>query len=88
MGTAALRSRFFFFFFSMMQDGEPIKWNEIVTPTYELAEKCLRTNYYGSKRMCEVLIPLLQLSDLPRIVNVSSNMGKLKVKSFFTAFIR
>ncbi|KDO86071.1 hypothetical protein CISIN_1g035504mg, partial [Citrus sinensis] len=61
-----------------VKDGEPIKWNEIVTPTYELAEKCLRTNYYGSKRMCEVLIPLLQLSDLPRIVNVSSNMGKLK----------
>lgn len=28
--------------------------------------------------MCEALIPLLQLSDSPRIINVSSFMGQLK----------
>lgn len=62
-----------------MQDGVPIKWDEILSQPYELAEKCLQTNYYGGKRMCEALVPLLQLSDSPRIVNVSSAMGKLTV---------
>uniref|UniRef100_A0A7C9D1R6 Short-chain dehydrogenase/reductase n=1 Tax=Opuntia streptacantha TaxID=393608 RepID=A0A7C9D1R6_OPUST len=47
--------------------------------TYELAEECIRTNYYGAKRTIEVLLPLLQLSDSPRIVNVSSSLGKLKL---------
>ncbi|XP_047337574.1 (+)-neomenthol dehydrogenase-like [Impatiens glandulifera] len=46
--------------------------------TYELAEECIQINYYGAKRMIEAFIPLLQLSDSPRIVNVSSSMGKLK----------
>lgn len=45
---------------------------------YELAEECLQTNYYGAKRTAEALIPLLQLSNSPRIVNVSSSMGHLK----------
>ncbi|KAJ1408575.1 Short-chain dehydrogenase/reductase SDR [Sesbania bispinosa] len=39
---------------------------------------CVRTNYYGAKGMCEAFIPLLELSDSPRIVNVSSSMGKLE----------
>ncbi|KAF5945042.1 hypothetical protein HYC85_015270 [Camellia sinensis] len=54
------------------------KWKEVMTQSYELAEECLQTNYYGAKRMIEALIPLLHLSDSPRIVNVSSGMGKLK----------
>ena len=49
-----------------------------MTETYELTEECLQINYYGAKRTAEALIPLLQLSDSPRIVNVSSSMGKLK----------
>ncbi|CAH2063271.1 unnamed protein product [Thlaspi arvense] len=57
---------------------EGFKWEEIITETYELAEECIKINYYGPKRMCEAFIPLLQLSDSPRIVNVSSSMGKLK----------
>ncbi|KAK1364432.1 hypothetical protein POM88_039993 [Heracleum sosnowskyi] len=56
-----------------------IKWAEISTESYELTEQCVQTNYYGAKRMTEALIPLLQLSDSPRIANVSSSMGKLKV---------
>ncbi|GAB4858290.1 (+)-neomenthol dehydrogenase [Ancistrocladus abbreviatus] len=63
-----------------MQD-EPMPpeiWAKYTNPTYELAEECLTTNYYGAKRMSEALIPLLQLSDSPRIVNVSSFMGGLK----------
>lgn len=42
------------------------------------AKECLDTNYYGVKRMTETFIPLLQLSKSPRIVNVSSTLGKLK----------
>ncbi|XP_051137012.1 (+)-neomenthol dehydrogenase-like isoform X2 [Andrographis paniculata] len=44
---------------------------------YELAVECLQINYYGTKRTTETLLPLLRLSDSPRIVNVSSTMGKL-----------
>ncbi|KAL7191805.1 hypothetical protein ACSBR2_023808 [Camellia fascicularis] len=54
------------------------KWKEVMTQNYELIDECLQTNYYGEKRMIEAPIPLLQLSDSARIVNVSSNIGKLK----------
>ncbi|XP_042506616.1 (+)-neomenthol dehydrogenase-like [Macadamia integrifolia] len=59
-------------------DGKTPNWKEILTETYELTEECLKTNYYGPKRVTEALIPLLQLSNSARIVNVSSSMGKLK----------
>ncbi|XP_047157367.1 (+)-neomenthol dehydrogenase-like [Vigna umbellata] len=49
-----------------------------VTQTYELAEECLQINYYGAKITTESLMPLLQLSDSPRIVNVSSTLGQLE----------
>ncbi|KAL2335927.1 hypothetical protein Fmac_010373 [Flemingia macrophylla] len=49
-----------------------------VTQTYELAKECLQINYYGAKITTESLMPLLQLSDSPRIVNVSSYMGQLE----------
>ncbi|KAL2511417.1 (+)-neomenthol dehydrogenase [Abeliophyllum distichum] len=55
--------------------------NGKLVQTYEWAEQCLQTNYYGTKRMIEAFIPLLRLSDSPRIVNVSSYMGKLKFQS-------
>ncbi|XP_038690781.1 (+)-neomenthol dehydrogenase-like [Tripterygium wilfordii] len=54
-----------------------VDWSKIIE-TYELAEECIDTNYYGAKRMVEALIPLLQLSDSPRIVNVSSIGGMLQ----------
>ncbi|KAL9303923.1 hypothetical protein ACSQ67_021186 [Phaseolus vulgaris] len=49
-----------------------------MTQTYELAEECLQINYYGTKITVEALMPLLQLSDSPTIVNVSSTMGQLE----------
>ncbi|KAL5796230.1 hypothetical protein ACOSQ2_001050 [Xanthoceras sorbifolium] len=58
--------------------GLSLKWNELIAQTYRSSEKCLQTNYYGAKRMCEALIPLLQLSDSARIVNISSVIGTLK----------
>lgn len=56
-----------------------VDWSKIATETYELAGECLETNYYGAKRMVGAFIHLLQLSDSPRIVNVSSSIGKLQV---------
>ncbi|XP_035548279.1 (+)-neomenthol dehydrogenase-like [Juglans regia] len=55
----------------------PTNPSEVFRQTYESTEECIRTNYYGAKRMADSLIPLLQLSDSPRIVNVSSSAGKL-----------
>ncbi|CAL0315102.1 unnamed protein product [Lupinus luteus] len=52
-----------------------------MTQTYELAEECLEINYYGAKITNESLLPLLQLSDSPRIVNVSSSLGMLQYVS-------
>ncbi|CAL1379366.1 unnamed protein product [Linum trigynum] len=57
---------------------EKIRWDEVTINTYELAEECLQTNYYGAKEMIQTFLPLLQLSDSPTIVNVSSGAGNLK----------
>ncbi|XP_059443131.1 peroxisomal hydratase-dehydrogenase-epimerase-like [Corylus avellana] len=46
--------------------------------TYETASDCIRTNYYGMKQVSKELIPLLQLSNSARIINVSSSLGWLK----------
>ncbi|KAI3741533.1 hypothetical protein L1987_59207 [Smallanthus sonchifolius] len=51
--------------------------SNIIQEPYELGEKCLKTNYYATKTVTESLIPLLQLSKSPRIVNVSSIYGDL-----------
>ncbi|KAL6322699.1 hypothetical protein AAG906_015385 [Vitis piasezkii] len=52
----------------------------LVIAAAQLAEECLKINYYGPKSMIEALTPLLQLSNSPRIVNVSSTVGKLQVQ--------
>jgi NAD(P)-dependent dehydrogenase (short-subunit alcohol dehydrogenase family) len=54
----------------------------VIKQTYEKAEECLNTNYYGVKKVTEALLPLLQLSPAgARIVNVSSLRSELKVKA-------
>ncbi|KAI3899463.1 hypothetical protein MKW92_026034, partial [Papaver armeniacum] len=60
------------------QNKEKTNLKQVITKTYELAEECVQTNYYDVKSVTKALIPLLQLSDSPRIVNVSSGTGKLK----------
>ncbi|XP_059661753.1 salutaridine reductase-like isoform X2 [Cornus florida] len=50
---------------------------KVIKRTYEKAEECLKTNYYGTKGVTEALLPLLQLSNSARIVNVSSLFGQL-----------
>ncbi|KAG6663455.1 hypothetical protein CIPAW_02G028000 [Carya illinoinensis] len=57
--------------------GAELGWANL-PQTYELAEACLQTNYYGTRGMAETLIHLLQLSNSPRIVNVSSSIGIIK----------
>ncbi|GFP93025.1 (+)-neomenthol dehydrogenase [Phtheirospermum japonicum] len=52
-----------------------------VIETLKGANDCVQTNYFGVKGITEALIPLLQLSDSPRIVNVSSMLGNLKLLS-------
>ncbi|KAL4621856.1 hypothetical protein ACB092_06G258700, partial [Castanea dentata] len=64
-------------FFLLLQQGDGIVQRKLIQ-TYELAEECLKTNYYRAKRTAEALISLLQLSNSPRIVNVSSSAGQLK----------
>ncbi|TKY65489.1 (+)-neomenthol dehydrogenase [Spatholobus suberectus] len=58
-------------------EASTMNWKEL-PQTYEMAEKCLTTNYYGAKETTEAFLPLLQLSQSPRIVNVSSQAGLLK----------
>jgi short-subunit dehydrogenase involved in D-alanine esterification of teichoic acids len=55
-----------------------------VVQNYELAKECVETNFIGAKRVTEALLPLLQLSTSPRIVNVSSRCGQLKVLTIST----
>ncbi|XP_022635567.1 (+)-neomenthol dehydrogenase-like [Vigna radiata var. radiata] len=59
-------------------NGEKVDWSEIGYGTVELVEQCVQTNFYGVERVTEALIPLLQLSTSPRIVNISSRAGLLK----------
>ncbi|TYI62287.1 hypothetical protein E1A91_D10G233900v1 [Gossypium mustelinum] len=66
--------------FSIAPGTERDIWSKVTNGNYEFAEECLKINYYGAKRTAEALIPLLQLSDLPRIVNVSSSIVMLKGK--------
>ncbi|KAH0777193.1 hypothetical protein KY290_008604 [Solanum tuberosum] len=49
----------------------------VMKTTYKQAKLCLDTNYYGVKNVTEALLPLLQNSPSPRIVNVSSRRGAL-----------
>lgn len=62
----------------MDKNKEKPNLQQVITETYESTVECMQTNYYGVKSVTKSLIPLLQLSDSPRIVNVSSALGKLK----------
>lgn len=57
--------------------GSTVDWEKL-TQTCEMAENSLRTNYYGVKETTEAFLPLLKLSNSPKIVNVSSQAALLK----------
>ncbi|KAF2295444.1 hypothetical protein GH714_032944 [Hevea brasiliensis] len=50
----------------------------IIQQNYEMTEECLKTNYYGTVLVTEALLPLLELSQSARIVNLSSFYGQMK----------
>uniref|UniRef100_A0A7N0TSB3 (+)-neomenthol dehydrogenase-like n=1 Tax=Kalanchoe fedtschenkoi TaxID=63787 RepID=A0A7N0TSB3_KALFE len=55
-----------------------VNLDEIMLQPYDLAEECQQINYYGARRVIEAHLPLLESSDCPTIVNVSSIAGLLK----------
>ncbi|GAU29245.1 hypothetical protein TSUD_362350 [Trifolium subterraneum] len=63
---------------NIVEKGGQIDWSKVLTETYEQAEAGIKTNYYGAKELTKALIPHLQLSNSPKIVNVSASMGKLE----------
>ncbi|PQP93888.1 hypothetical protein Pyn_07285 [Prunus yedoensis var. nudiflora] len=40
----------------IVKDGVGVNWSEIMTQTYELAEVCVKTNYYVAKKMTKALL--------------------------------
>ncbi|KAF6149004.1 hypothetical protein GIB67_009623 [Kingdonia uniflora] len=59
--------------------GDPLRdFTESLVQSYDMAEECFKANYYGTKRVSEVLMPLLELSNSGRIVNVSTTIGQLE----------
>ncbi|XP_027334890.1 (+)-neomenthol dehydrogenase-like [Abrus precatorius] len=62
----------------LQKRGELSDWNLILYQNYELAKECVETDFFGAERVTEALLPLLQLSTSPRIVNVSGQIGLLK----------
>ncbi|CAL8152341.1 unnamed protein product [Prunus armeniaca] len=69
--------KFIFTLLGIDRDGVGVNWSEIMTQMYKLAEVSVKTNYYGARKMTKAPL-LLQLSDSPRVVNLSSSMGSLK----------
>ncbi|XP_010053299.1 salutaridine reductase-like [Eucalyptus grandis] len=62
----------------LIKGPEAKSMKEFVEETYESAEHCLRTNYYGIKQVTAALLPLLQQSNSAKVVNVSSSLGQLQ----------
>ncbi|KAH9316857.1 hypothetical protein KI387_018626, partial [Taxus chinensis] len=55
-------------------------WASGVKENYESSKKCLDINYYGTVRTTKALLPLMKASVAgPRVVNVSSYLGLLKL---------
>ncbi|XP_058745573.1 (+)-neomenthol dehydrogenase-like isoform X1 [Vicia villosa] len=66
---------------ALITNGQALSNDELrssMTQTYESTKECLQINYHGAKTTFEYLLPLLQLSDSPRVVNVSSTLGKIE----------
>jgi len=51
----------------------------IETLTYDIVEKTMATNFYGTLWMCKTMLPLLRKSADARVVNFSSGLGQLTV---------
>ncbi|KAJ4977602.1 hypothetical protein NE237_008382 [Protea cynaroides] len=60
----------------LQPEAKVAKLFELSLQTPESAEECIQANYHGTNRVTEALLPILQLSHSPRIVNVSSTFGR------------
>jgi carbonyl reductase 1 len=49
------------------------------TPFEKQADITIKTNYFGTRRLCQVVMPLLELSQQPRIINIASSAGRLAI---------
>ena len=58
-----------------------MKLIEVAEETNETVEECVNVNYYGTKKVTEALLPLLQQVESPRIVNITSIFGQLRVRN-------
>ncbi|XP_020408704.1 (+)-neomenthol dehydrogenase isoform X1 [Zea mays] len=56
-----------------------LKW--CLRETCDAGKECMRINYHGTKQVTRALLPLLLASDSGRIVNVSSVLGQLRVRT-------
>ncbi|MFS7941796.1 putative short-chain dehydrogenase/reductase SDR, NAD(P)-binding domain superfamily [Helianthus anomalus] len=63
---------------SEVKDEKAKEAKKTVTQTFEGAQKCMETNYYGAKHVTQALLTLLLKSNSPRVVNVSSKLGQLE----------
>ncbi|KAI9110162.1 hypothetical protein K1719_019203 [Acacia pycnantha] len=64
---------------ALFKNGEEIEWDDIVKCNEDISRKCVDTNYFGAIGVTGALIPLLQLSSSPTIVNVTSLAGLIKL---------
>ncbi|KAK4266806.1 hypothetical protein QN277_023679 [Acacia crassicarpa] len=64
--------------FIKKRNSADIDWDKVGFQTYEMAQQCVQTNFYGTQRTMEALLPLLHLSSSPTILNVSSQAALLK----------
>lgn len=49
------------------------------TPFQEQAAITIRTNYFGTRKLTEALLPCLEKSSSPRIINIASYAGRLSI---------
>lgn len=49
------------------------------TPFRDQADITVRTNFYGTLKVCQEFLPLLKQADSPRIINVASAAGRLTI---------
>lgn len=49
------------------------------TPFERQADISIKTNYFGTRKVTEAMMPLLQKSTSPRIINIASSAGRLGI---------
>jgi NAD(P)-dependent dehydrogenase (short-subunit alcohol dehydrogenase family) len=62
----------------MQVNNAGVNFNTGSSNSVEYAETVIQTNYYGTKRMTEYMLPLMKPSSASaRVLNVSSRLGRL-----------